>query len=285
MNPKCIAAFLAVSLIWGSMWIAQQQLPDPSAQIRFTAIVLTLGALVLAIIAVSFRFPFPAKREWIASAVLGVALVTLPYVLTTWASPHLSSGLSTTIAAATPLLAGFFCDTPWRARNASIAGLGGVVLMVGGIVSPYRSQLSWVIVLLGSVCIVAVSLVFARKQLVNCHPVYTAAVEMAVAAVILGILSLAKDQQAPSALPWTLILFAAAGNAVASALYFWLLRHIRVDQLTSTIWAQLIISVAESIWFLRPHVDWQTLLGAAVIIGSLFILHSSQRDEPALTVR
>ena len=260
MNPKRTAAFLAISLIWGSMWIAQQQLPAPSSQLTFAAITLALSAIILAIMAAILRLPLPAKREWIASAALGITLIVLPYLLTARASTHLSSGLPAVVAAATPLVAGFFCDTPWRARNASIAGLGCVLLVVGGTISASWNQLPWTIVLLGSTCAIAASLVFVQKQLMNCHPIYTAAIELAVASAVLGPLSFARSKSIPSGLSGTLILLSVIGSAVATALYFWLLKKIRVDQLTSIVWAQLLVAVAESIFLLRPHLDWQILL-------------------------
>jgi drug/metabolite transporter (DMT)-like permease len=285
MNPKRTAAFLAISLIWGSMWIVQQQLPDPSSQLTFTAITLALSAILLAIMAAVLHLPLPAKKEWIASVALGITLIVLPYLLSAWASPHLSSGIPPVVAAATPLVAGFFCDTPWRARNASIAGLGGVLLVVGGTISASWNQLPWVLVLLASTCAIAASLVFVQKQLMNCHPVCAAAIELAVASAVLGPLSFAMSTSMPSGLPWTLILISVLGSAVASVLYFWLLKKIRVDQLTSIVWAQLLVAVAESIFLLRPHLDWQILLGEIIIIGSSLALHSSQTDEPVLTVR
>jgi len=284
MNRKQIAAFLSISFIWGSMWIAQQQLPDPSSQLTFTAITLVLSAIILAIMAAILRLPLPAKREWIASAALGITLIVLPYLLSVWASPHLSSSLPTAVAAATPLAAGFFCDTPWRARNASIAGLGGVLLVVGGTISASWNQLPWTIVFLGSTCAIAASLVFLQKQLKSCHPIYTAAIELAVASVVLELLSFARSKSMPLGLSWTLILLSVLGSAVASALYFWLLKQVRVDQLTSVVWAQILVAVAESIFLLRPHLDWQILLGAIITVGSTLALHSSQSDEPMLTV-
>jgi drug/metabolite transporter (DMT)-like permease len=211
-------------------------------------------------------------------------LIALSYLLTTWTATHLASAIPAIIAAATPLLVGFFCDTPWRARNAAIAGLGGVLLVVGGTVSLSWNQLPWVIVLLGSTCAIAASLVFAKKRLAECNPVYTAAIELAVAATILGLLSFAKGEQMSSGLPWTLILTAAAGNAAASALYFWLLKHVRVDQLASTVWVQLLISIAEGSFLLRPHLDWRTLLDVAIVIGSLLALARAKSDEEMLTV-
>ncbi len=284
MNPKRTAAFLTISIIWGSTWIAQQQLPDPSSQLTFTAITLALSAIILAVTAAILRLPLPAKREWIASSTLGITLIVLPYLLSAWAAPHLSSGLPAVVAAATPLVAGFFFDTPGRARNASIAGLGGVLLVVGGTISASWNQLPWVLVLLGSTCAIAASLVFLKKRLMSCHPIYTAAIELAVASAVLGPLSFARSTSMPVALSWTLVLLSVLGSAVASALYFWVLKKIRVDQLTSIVWAQILVAVAESILFLRPHVDWHIFLGVAIIIGSILALRSSQSDEQVLTV-
>jgi drug/metabolite transporter (DMT)-like permease len=120
--------------------------------------------------------------------------------------------------------------------------------------------------------------------LAKCHPIYTAAIELAVAAAILGLLNFAKGKPMPSGPSWTLFLSAAVGNAAASALYFWLLKHIRVDQLASTVWVQLLVSIAESILLLRPNVDWRTLLGAAIIIGSILALARAKSDDQMLTV-
>lgn len=285
MNVKQLAAFGAISLIWGSTWLIEQQLPDPSTQLLFTAIALALSAISLAIFAAIQRLPLPQKREWATSAILGITLIALPNLIIAWVSPHVSAGVVAVAASTTPLLAGFFCDTPWSARNASVAGLGGVLIIVNSIVFLSWNQLPWAAVLLGSACAVAASLVFAQKRLANCHPVYTAAIELAVAAVILGPVSFAKEKQMLSALPWMPILLAAAGNAVAAPLYFWLLKRLRVDQLASTIWIQLLLSVAEGIAFLRPPIDWRILAGAAIILGSTLALLRIKSDEQVLTVR
>ena len=278
------AAFFVISLIWGSTWLIQEQIPDPSTQLPFTTLALACGGIDLAVLAAVLRLPLPKKHEWIASAALGVTLTALPYLLTTWTATHLYSGTAALIAASTPLIAGFFCDTSWRARNASIAGLAGVLLILANLISSSSNQLPWAGILLCGTCVMATSLVFARTRLVNCHPVYTAAIELITASVVLSLTGSPKSLlSAP--LPWTLLIALAAGDAVAAVLYFWLLKHRRVDQLTSTIWLQIVISVAESIVFLRPRIDWRIAAGALIVIGSLFVLHSSQDEETVLTVR
>src|SRR6202012_6092411 len=290
MNPKRIAAFLTISLIWGSMWIIQQQLPDPSTQLRFTAIILALCAIALAVIAACFRLPFPAKKELATIATLGITLSALPYLLTAWASPHLSSGLAAIVVATTPLVIGFLCDIPWSARNAAIAGLGGIVLIVADIVAPTFSVLPWALLFFYGVAATSGSLVIAKRRLAKSHPVYIAAIQLAAAAAVLALVHFVKPAHASveiphEHLPWMLILCAMAGNIIAYPLYFWLLQRVRPDQLASTVWAQLLVSVDESVFLLRPHVGWRIFLGAAIVIASLIALARSQSESNLVTVK
>lgn len=284
MKLKQAAAFFVISLIWGSTWLIQQQLPDPATQIPFTTFALASGGIALAVLAAVLRLPLPSKPEWIASVALGVTVTALPYLLTTWTSTHLSSGTATVIAAATPLIAGFSCDSSWRAKNASVAGLAGVLLIVANLVSSSSNELPWAIILLCGTCAIVASLVLTQMRLMSCHPVCTASIELVTASLVLGLANPSK-KFLRATLPGAPLLIMATGNAIAAVLYFWLLKLRRVDQVTSTIWLQVVISVAESILFLHPHIDWRIATGALIVIGSLVVLHSSKDEETVLTVR
>jgi drug/metabolite transporter (DMT)-like permease len=285
MILKQAAAFITISAIWGSMWLAQQQSLDSSVQLCFAATALALSAVALAILGAVLRFSLPRKQDLLTGTVVGMTLTALPYLLTVCTATRLPSSISTVITAATPLIAGFFCDTSWRARNASIAGLAGMVLIVGGIPVPAWNQLPWVVFLLSGMCTIAASLVFAKKRLQSCHPIYIAAIELATASIILALAALVKSPQHPSIPSWIPLVTITVGNALAAPLYFWLLRYRRADQLIAAVWLQLLISIAEGIWFLRPHIDWRMTIGIVIILCSLVVLQSSQNDEPVLSVR
>jgi drug/metabolite transporter (DMT)-like permease len=288
MKIQRIAAFAVISLVWGSMWLIPQAPPAPGSLLRSSALVFALSAALLAIVAVGSRRPRPRLQEWRANAILGASLVAVPYLLMVWVTPHLSPGITAVILAGTPLVAGFFCDAPWMARNASIAGLGGVALVVGGILSVSLRQLPWAAVLFAGVAITAASLAFAQKHLSAASPVFSAAIQLAMASVILAAAGYAERIPAGGAggsLPRIAVLLLVVGHGVAYPLYFWLLQRLRVDQLAATVWAQLLVAVAESVWLLRPRVGWQILLGMAVVAGSIFALARSGRDSQMLTVR
>jgi drug/metabolite transporter (DMT)-like permease len=287
MSLKPTAAFVAISLIWGSMWLTQQTLSGSADTLHLWAIVYGLCAATLAVIGFVFRLPLPIGKECVTSAVLGVSLIALPLLSTVWSPTQLSFGLAATVVATTPLVTGFLCDSSWSARNATIAGLGGVVLVVADIVSPTFAVLPWALLVFAGVAATSGSLVIAKRRLPRSHPVYIAAIQLAVASAILGLVYFVKP--APEIphepLPWVLILCAAAGNIIAYPLYFWLLQRIRPDQLASTVWAQLLVSVGEGVFLLRPHVSWRIFLGAAIVIASLVALSRSQLESNLLTVK
>jgi drug/metabolite transporter (DMT)-like permease len=285
MTLKQATAFITISVIWGSMWLAQQQSLYSSVQLCFAAIALALSAVALAILGAVLRLSLPRKQDLLTGTVVGVTLTALPYLLAVWTATRLPSSISTVITAATPLIAGFFCDTSWRARNISIAGLAGMVLVVGGIPVPAWSQLPWVVILLSGMCTIAATLVFAKQRLQSCHPIHIAAIELAAASIILAVAAFAKNPQRPSITSWIPLVTVAVGNALAAPLYFWLLKYRRADQLISAVWLQLLISIAEGIWFLHPHIEWRMAIGIVIILCSLVALQSSQNDEPVLSVR
>lgn len=287
MSIKPTAAFVAISLIWGSMWLTQQTPSGSVDPLHLWAIVYGLCAATLAVIGFVFRLPLPIGKECVTSAVLGVSLIALPLLFTVWSATQLSFGLAATVVATTPLVTGFLCDSSWSARNAAIAGLGGVVLVVADIVSPTFAVLPWALLVFAGVAATSGSLVIAKRRLPRSHPVYIAAIQLAVASAILGLVYFVKPaQEIPhEPLPWVLILCAAAGNIIAYPLYFWLLQRIRPDQLASTVWAQLLVSVGEGVFLLRPHVGWRIFLGAAIVIASLIALSRSQLESNLLTVK
>jgi drug/metabolite transporter (DMT)-like permease len=288
MNKKHTVAFVIVSLVGGSVWIARQMVTGgPPGKLRAAAIADFLCALALGLVALLLRLPKPRFNEIAANVVLGGTLLAAPFALALWASAHASAGIAAIIPAATPLVVTFLCDISWTAKNAAIAGLTGVILVVAEIVSSPAGQWSGIVVLLLAVMATAQSLVFAKRRLVHSHPVFSAALQLATAAVVLSILSVLLHGQGSVPLQslWVPVAWISAGSCIVYPLYFWLLQRIRPDQLASAVWAQLMVSVMEGIFLLRPQISFRIVLGSAVIGGALTFLARSESENKLLTVR
>jgi len=287
MMKKRAAAFALISLVGGSLWIVRQMVTGPGDQLRVSAAAYLLSALILSSLLLFLKIPKPERSAVASNLVLGVTLVACPLLFTMWAASHVSPGLAAIIPAATPLVVTYFCDGLWRARNAAIAGLAGVILLFADIVSFYTGQWTGVVALLVALMATAGSLVFAKKKLTQSHPIFSAAVELATAGVVLEAASILFGGQGGALLTslWVPIICISAGVCVMYPLYFWLLQRIRPDQLASVVWAQLLVSIMEGVLLVRPHIPFRMILGAAVIGGALAFLGQAEPENKLLTVR
>jgi O-acetylserine/cysteine efflux transporter len=289
MKTRDTAAFAIISVIWGSMWLAQQSLLTTAEQGWFFVAVYGLCAVALTVIGTILRLPLATSRERYASAFLGITFIGLPALFGLWAAAHVSSGWLAIIASATPLAVAFLCDAPWPARNAAIGGISGVIITFAGIVHFSLEQFAWGLLALASVVSISFSLIFARKNLTAIHPVFASAIQLAVAALVIGFTGVIASPHAFAAIrnvfaQWAELSGVVAGNMIAYSLYFWLLRRISPEKVAAVVWAQLLVSVAEGAILLRPHVDWRIFAGVAVTFGSLLLLVRNAGEEKLLTV-
>ena len=284
MKIKYLLAFLAISLIWGSTWLVQQAI-DPALQQRQVSIAFALAAVILSITALVFHQPFPGKRELAVCVILGVTLITLPFEIAVWAAARVPSGTTAVLLSASPLLAALIGDAPWSARNISVAGIGGVLLVVSSALGFSPSQLPGILAILAGVLVLAGSLIYAQQHLPTTSPVYAAAILLAVAGGVIGFISLRTPVSASPHLTPSLVLIAAAADAVAYPIYFWLLQKVRVDQLVSTVWAQFLFSIVEGMALLHLQVSWRILVGLLIVFASLWKLLLRPTDEALLTLR
>lgn len=287
MNKKQAAAFVVISLTGGSLWIARQMATSPEDQLQISALAYLLCALPLFAIAFLLRLPRPKLKDTGANLILGVTLIAFPYLLTQWAVSRVSPGIAAIVPAATPLVLTFLCDTSWRAKNAAIAGLAGVILMVADVVSVYAGQWTGVVALLAAVAATAGSLVFAKNRLAHIHPVFSVALQLTFAAAILEAVVLGTGKPVapqPLHLFWIPIAGISVGSCLVYPLYFWLLQRVRPDQLASVVWAQLAASIAEGIIFVHPRISLRMAAGAIVIGGALVLMAQSEAENKLLTV-
>lgn len=226
---------LVLSVLWGGSFffvgVAVPYLPP------FTIVLarVGLGAMVLALMLLALRIPFPKGREvWIALAVMGLLNNVVPFSLFALAQGQISSGLASILNATTPLwsvVVAHFATrderlTPAKALGVVI-GFSGVAVMMGAGLGDGTvwAQLACV----GAAISYAVSTVWARRfRTLGLRPLSTALGQVTMSSLMLLPLVIFIDQ------PWTLpmppgtVLVALLGLAVLSTalaygLYFGLL--------------------------------------------------------------
>lgn len=292
MTRKNVAAFFAVSLLWGSSWIIESGYRGLLPPLRSQALCLGIAAALLALLVLLRRARWPRGSAFRASLLLGFSMVALPPALVLWASAWLSGGLTATLFAFLPLLAIFAAllfpaadtaDTPSRARNAAVCGIGGIALLVSVEFDLSSSQIPALIAVLATVAIQAVSLVYAKKHLGGAHPSATAAIQLAIGAVLLELASVATEHANLSHWSTTAaltLLISSLTSGLALTLLYWLLKRCEPYQVATLQWSQSLVTVAEGALLLRERPPLTAIIGASVVLGSL-IAAFFVRDEAA----
>ena len=260
MKIKLLLPYIAVSLLWGSSWIANQQIGDQVTP-------LALGALRFAIAAV-IVMPFarmPSQAAIGHAGVLGVTMLSLPYALLVWSGVHGAGNWTPLAYAALPL---FVAAAGWR--PAMIVAVGATLVLLSGALPWSPRKALWAAPILAAVASQGFALLYARR-----HPPGRTElpIQFLAAAVLVASLSRAFER-APRVGPWSgwspadLVALAALstlGTALAYWLYYRLLVRLEPSQAASTQWLQLVFTVGESalIFGRRPPL---AMLGSIAIL-------------------
>lgn len=289
MKPRIVLAMVALSVIWGSTWMAIRILvitvpPLHSASLRFL-----LASVILLPIIQWKRLPWPTGRGLHATLLLSLSMIAVPSALTFWSEQRLSSGLTALLFGAMPLMTAFLTplmagrSVPRRAWQAMIVGLGGLCLVVSGAISTSLWQAIGALAVLVAVLLYAASSVYAKEALTDVHPFVSTSIQFFLGGIWLALGSLVLERGKHST--WSessivaLVFLSVFASALSFTLYYWLLQQIEAYQLTSLQLIVPILAVAEGALFMLEPVPWTMIAGAAVVLGSIAFVMRARRDD------
>jgi drug/metabolite transporter (DMT)-like permease len=269
-------AFAALGIIWGSAWVAADALAEYVPPLRGAAARFLLAALLWIPVILWKRVKLPRGRALGFVLLLSVTMIVLPFVLILWAQQHVSSVTITVLFAAMPLLVVLLTldDVPRGAMQATVVGLGGIVLALGPHLSV--SQAAGSAVALLAVGISGASAVLARRELRAVNPLAATALLSGAAALLLFLTSMAFEREQTvlwnrSAVGAVIFLGLVAG-APAYALYFWLLQQLEAYKVTTVQWIEPLVALAETALFLRLGLSLSMAAGSIVTVTSLLLV-------------
>jgi len=294
-RAKLWTALWVVYLVWGSTYlgikVAVRTLPPLlTAGTRFLA-----ASAILALVAVvakrSLRVP---PREALAAAGLGVALLTLGVGLVHVAETRIDSGVAAMIAGSVPLqivllrrLVGE--RVPRATAVAALVGLAGLALVVGPSGRAGGSEAVGLLIMLCASVSWSLGSFASRSLRVPSDPFVASAYEMlgggavllvaAIAAGELGDLSGATFEAGPLA-AW--VYLTVVGSVIGFSAYAWLLGNAPISQVVTHQYVNPLVAVALGALILHERPGPETLVGAALIVGSVAVTASREgrRDAP-----
>ena len=280
---KLLAALWVVYVVWGSTYfaikISVRTLPPlVSAGGRF----LLAAGLLAALLAWRGRDLRVTRRELGAASLLGVWLLALGVGATTVAETRIDSSVAAMIAGSVPLQV-ILWRTLSRERVAAatrvsvgvgLAGLALVVLPGGG---DSGSMVGLALMLAATVGWSSASF-FGRRLPTPRDPFVATAYEMAAAGISLVLVGLALGEggdlsvgmlEAGPVLAW--LYLGVFGSLVALSAYQWLLANAPISKVVTHQYVNPLVAIALGALFLDEALPVTTLLGAAVIVGSVYV--------------
>jgi drug/metabolite transporter (DMT)-like permease len=132
--------YIALTLIWGASFLLLKVALSAASPLVIVVVRLVLASLTLALVMAVTRRRWPRDRAlWAHQAVVAALLCALPYLVVSWASQYVGTGLAGIITAATPMSTVAFtalllpAERPGRSGvTGLLLGATGVVVIVGG---------------------------------------------------------------------------------------------------------------------------------------------------------
>jgi drug/metabolite transporter (DMT)-like permease len=291
MTASSRAFWLALlCFIWGSTWLAikvglHTLPPFLSAAARFG-----LSAIVLGVLGVVQRVPFPrTPRTHLALALLGLATFSLSYGVVYWSEQYISSGLTAVLFSTHPLFVVLLANLVLVSEPLNAGKLLGVVLGFLGILLIFRSDLELghpmafvaAAVALGSPVTAAVTNVAIKRWGTHLHPYTLTTLPMAYGALVLGAISWVTERDAT--VVWTpvaivsVVYLALCGSVVAFVIYYTLLKQVSVSALALVSYVFPIVAVLLGYLVLGETLTLSTLAGAVTILAGIAIAVRASR--------
>ncbi len=275
MRWRSTSLFLLVGTVWGSEWIVARTLDAPPLGALALRYAIASGLLVAVALVRGVRRPGLLAAA--ISAAAGISFLALPGLLIGWASGRISPGLLVVVLAMAPLLAALM---EGRASGGLLVGLvggvAGTALLASQGLSFAATQWAGASAALGAATLIAVSVVWVKREAADISVVWLAAIQLASAALVVGLSGWIGGGRSGFAWDWKLVGteagLAVAGSAVALPLYFWLLRGMESFQLTATQWAATLVGVGEGLLLEREAPGWRMVVGLAILCASLAAL-------------
>ena len=286
-----ILAFFAIYVLWGSTFLAIRTTvllvpPWFAAGIRF----FTAG-IILYVFTRLRGASAPSKAEWRSLFLVGVLMFSVTYGALFWGEQFVPSGITSVLEATIPLITVLFevlvfrqQQFRWRVLFALAIGFCGVALTL---LTNGRQPISILpcLVILGASTAWSLGSVMTRSLPLPRSRPMTAGAEMMIGGGFLFVLAWISGELHPfPSLPakavYSLVYLIVAGSLIAFTAFVWLLGRMPASRVASHAYVNPIVAIALGHFLASEEVTIRTLLGTALVIGSVFLTMNAKQDSP-----
>jgi drug/metabolite transporter (DMT)-like permease len=287
-----VLSFLAIYVIWGSTYLA----------IRYA--VETIPPLFVAagrhLVAGAVLFAWcwrrglrPARRQWYASAVLGVLFFLIGHGSLHWAEQTVPSGLAALLIATEPIWIALLAALARQSRLTSsiiaglILGMAGVAALMGGsgpAAGSHVPMLGLFAVVVGAISW-AIGVIYSRKAPLHPHPVMSSAMPLLCGAALLIIAGLSVGEAGRLHLSSMTLrsLLAVAylaifGSLVAFTAYVWLLQRFSPTLVATHTYVNPVVAVLLGWAFAGEPITPRILVAGVSVVAAIALVRRGTRQ-------
>jgi len=281
--------FVAVSILWGVPYLfikiaVKEASPGFVAWSR-----VTIGAAALLPIAWRLGALRGLRPRLRVLAVYAAFEIAIPFPLIAWGERFVSSSLAAILVSCLPLVVAVLALRLDPGEHISgvrlaglIAGLAGVVLLVGIDVGDRPREL------FGAACVLAATVCYAfgalivKRRLSDLEPLGTIAVALGLSALMLApaaATSFPADMPSTGALA-SIVVLGIACTATALLAYFALIVEVGAGRATVITYVNPLVAVALGVALLGERIGPATIAGVALILGGSWL--STRTNVPSV---
>jgi drug/metabolite transporter (DMT)-like permease len=287
-----LAAVATTLLLWSSAFVAIRHLGHDFPAGALSLGRLAVGAVALAVVAVSRGLPRPSPRDWAGLVAVGVLWFGVYNVALNQGEHHVDAGTSAMLIQLSPVLIALFATlflgerfTGWLAAGLALA-FAGVVLI--GVSQPGgHRDIAGVVLCLFAALVYAVALV-VQKPLVSrlsaLHVTWLACTIGAVACLPFGGQLVTATRHASASDIWWVVYLGLFPTAIAFTTYAFALRHMTASSLGITTYLVPPLTIALSWVLLGETPPAVAYAGGALALVGVAVARRVPRGEPATTL-
>lgn len=296
MKTKLWIALLALYIVWGSTYLAirfavETIPPFMHASLRF----LISGAILYAWRRLAGD-PAPTRGNWIATAIVGTALLLGGNGLVAWAEQTVPSGIAALMISTSPFWLVLFesmrsggSKPTWQSILGLVIGFGGVFLLIGpaeitggegsfdtfGVILLLLAPLFW-----------SMGSIYARGADMPKSTLLSTGMQMLTGAVALFLVSLFKGEfngfhlgDVSARSWWGLIYLITFGSLVGFVAYGWLLHNAPISLTSTYAYVNPVVAVILGWLLANEDLNARIAIASAIIIGSVILINSARNSQ------
>lgn len=294
MKFRIAIAMLVIYTIWGSTYLAIRIAVESIPPFLMAGTRFLVSGLILLIWRWIAGDPFPTRKQWISAGIIGTFLLLGGNGLVSWSEKRIDSGIAALLVGTAPiwmvLSDALFSSRKkprWQELVGLFIGLVGVIILIGP-KNLIQGESHYDILGIGAVLLGAflwsVGSVYGRNADLPKSPLLGTGMEMLVGCFGLYLVSILSgewktfnfsDLTVRSGLGLLyLVILGSLGGFVA---YNWLLRNAPISLVSTYAYVNPLVAILLGNWLVKEPITSQTLIAAAVIMGSVILVTSRKR--------